>query len=375
MYKKKGIKAMRKTIITVAGRTAAGKSLIARKLADKLGLKLLQSYATRAPRPDEAADLAHADHIFISDEEYDKLQNVAAETNINGVRYCTTMDVLNQSDFYVIDPDGIDYLKKKHSRDFRIVQFYVYAEEDIRRKRFKERGKSLNEFDSRNNAENKQFDEYEQNHGYDIIIFNNGNIDDAVDVMESYVTIVLEDRLKEIEAKRNGTWIEKSESEGDANESKSPDDSTEASEPKTEINDMTDDPIDELEEPEGCKNTALCDPFSLDDEDDETEEEPDSCDSENISDVYMSDELENEAEAPESDPFNLDDDDDFNLNEEQESLESKSENLKDVDTNEDESAESNKTSAVMTPSTGDKPESIDDDDDDDDDGEEAILID
>lgn len=100
---------MRKTIITVAGRTAAGKSSIAKKLSDKLGLKLLQSYTTRAPRPDESADLEHSDHIFISDDEFDKLQDIAAETTINGVRYCTTMGMLNQSDFYVIDPDGIDY--------------------------------------------------------------------------------------------------------------------------------------------------------------------------------------------------------------------------------------------------------------------------
>ena len=57
---------MRKTIITVAGRTAAGKSSIAKKLSDKLGLKLLQSYTTRAPRPDESADLEHSLSLMMS---------------------------------------------------------------------------------------------------------------------------------------------------------------------------------------------------------------------------------------------------------------------------------------------------------------------
>lgn len=58
--------------------------------------------------------MEHSDHIFISNEEYNKLQDIAAETEINGCRYCTTVEVLNQCDFYVIDPDGIDYLKKEH---------------------------------------------------------------------------------------------------------------------------------------------------------------------------------------------------------------------------------------------------------------------
>ena len=45
-----------KTIITIAGRTAAGKSIIAKKLAERLGLTVLKSYTTRAPRPDEIAN-------------------------------------------------------------------------------------------------------------------------------------------------------------------------------------------------------------------------------------------------------------------------------------------------------------------------------
>ena len=77
---------MRKTIITVAGRTAAGKSSIAKKLSDKLGLKLLQSYTTRAPRPDESADLEHSDHIVISDDEVDKLKEITAERRITAGR-------------------------------------------------------------------------------------------------------------------------------------------------------------------------------------------------------------------------------------------------------------------------------------------------
>lgn len=197
-----------KTIITIAGRTAAGKSIIAKKLAERLGLTVLKSYTTRAPRPDEIANPADADHIFVSEAEYDKLTDIIAETCINGNRYCTTKEVLKNSDCYVIDPDGLSYLKKNLEPGFRLAQFYVYADEDIRKKRFMERGKSESEFRVRSDAENEQFSTYEDEHGYDIIIFNNGNIEDAVDIMESYVKLIIKDRLDEIEAKKNGTWVE-----------------------------------------------------------------------------------------------------------------------------------------------------------------------
>lgn len=67
---------MKKTIIAITGRTAAGKSVVAKKMAERLGLKVLQSYTTRQPRPDELADMEHSDHIFISNEEYNKLQDI-----------------------------------------------------------------------------------------------------------------------------------------------------------------------------------------------------------------------------------------------------------------------------------------------------------
>ena len=75
------------------------------------------------------------------------------------------------------------------------THLYVYADEDIRKKRFMERGKSESEFRVRSDAENEQFSTYEDEHGYDIIIFNNGNIEDAVDIMESYVKLIIKDRL------------------------------------------------------------------------------------------------------------------------------------------------------------------------------------
>ena len=89
---------MRQILITVAGRNSAGKSLIAKKVAEALGLNVVKSYATRKPRPEELEKgLENCDHIFVSDEEYDKLENITAETEINGARYCTTQEILDNS--------------------------------------------------------------------------------------------------------------------------------------------------------------------------------------------------------------------------------------------------------------------------------------
>lgn len=193
---------MRQILITVAGRNSAGKSLIAKKVAEALGLNVVKSYATRKPRPEELEKgLENCDHIFVSDEEYDKLENITAETEINGVRYCTTQEILDNSDIYVIDPKGIKDLKERCGSRYKLLQFYIYADADKRAARFVARGESKAKFESREQSEGEQFCDYENNHGWDIIIYNNWDIDTAVKTMLGYVrpimTPVIEARQKQ----------------------------------------------------------------------------------------------------------------------------------------------------------------------------------
>ena len=195
---------MRQILITVAGRNSAGKSLIAKKVAEALGLNVVKSYATRKPRPEELEKgLENCDHIFVSDEEYDKLENITAETEINGVRYCTTQEILDNSDIYVIDPKGIKDLKERCGSRYKLLQFYIYADADKRAARFVARGESKAKFESREQSEGEQFCDYENNHGWDIIIYNNWDIDTAVKTMLGYVrpimTPVIEARQKQAE--------------------------------------------------------------------------------------------------------------------------------------------------------------------------------
>ena len=195
---------MRQILITVAGRNSAGKSLIAKKVAEALGLNVVKSYATRKPRPEELQKgLENCDHIFVSDEEYDKLENITAETEINGARYCTTQEILDNSDIYVIDPKGIKDLKERCGSRYKLLQFYIYADADKRAARFVARGETKAKFEAREQSEGEQFCDYENNHGWDIIIYNNWDIDTAVKTMLGYVrpimTPVIEARQKQAE--------------------------------------------------------------------------------------------------------------------------------------------------------------------------------
>lgn len=357
-----------KTIITIAGRTAAGKSIIAKKLAERLGLTVLKSYTTRAPRPDEIANPADADHIFVSEAEYDKLTDIIAETCINGNRYCTTKEVLKNSDCYVIDPDGLSYLKKNLEPGFRLAQFYVYADEDIRKKRFMERGKSESEFRVRSDAENEQFSTYEDEHGYDIIIFNNGNIEDAVDIMESYVKLIIKDRLDEIEAKKNGTWVEPEPDDEEA----APDEEASNQEKKACSDSAAEvkmaDSTDELQDEKTEENASSDEGISLADSilDIDAEESHETAD-----------EAAAEPKDSDFDPFSLDEDDSTALGLEDEAEKPSAGTVENVNAEpkEDDSLTIDETSEELTEeaeqqNTDDCEEAEDDEDED----TEAILI-
>ena len=198
---------MRQILITVAGRNSAGKSLIAKKVAEALGLNVVKSYATRKPRPEELQKgIENCDHIFVSDEEYDKLENITAETEINGARYCTTQEILDNSDIYVIDPKGIKDLKERCGSRYKLLQFYIYADADKRAARFIARGESKAKFESREQSEDEQFCDYENNHGWDIIIYNNWDIDTAVKTMLGYVRPIMAPVIEERQKQADGEF-------------------------------------------------------------------------------------------------------------------------------------------------------------------------
>ena len=96
-------------IFLIVGCSGSGKTTITEQLEQKYGLKSIQSYTTRKPRYE-----GETGHIFISDEEFDKLTDMVAYTEFAGNRYCATAEQVENNDLYIIDPKGIDFFMKSY---------------------------------------------------------------------------------------------------------------------------------------------------------------------------------------------------------------------------------------------------------------------
>lgn len=93
-----------KPLFLFVGKSASGKTTIANMLESD-GYLQVNSYTTRKPRYE-----GETGHIFISEEEYNKLDNIVASTFYNGHHYCTTLNQVQNANIYVIDPNGVETL-------------------------------------------------------------------------------------------------------------------------------------------------------------------------------------------------------------------------------------------------------------------------
>ena len=96
-------------IFLIVGCSGSGKTTITEQLEQKYGLKSIQSYTTRKPRYE-----GETGHIFISDEEFNKLTDMVAYTEFAGNRYCAIAEQVENNDLYIIDPKGVDFFMKAY---------------------------------------------------------------------------------------------------------------------------------------------------------------------------------------------------------------------------------------------------------------------
>lgn len=108
-----------KPLICMVGKSASGKTTIANELEIRYGHKSIQSYTTRPPRY-----CGETGHIFLSDTEFGKLENIIAYTTYNNFKYCTTKEQLDEADIYVVDIPGVETLLQNYKTDRPIVIFY-----------------------------------------------------------------------------------------------------------------------------------------------------------------------------------------------------------------------------------------------------------
>lgn len=116
----------------------------------------MNSYTTRPQRyPGETG------HIFVSDERFDKLENICAYTKFDGYRYCATQEQIEDADIYVIDPDGVDYFKSKYKGKKEIITVELLAQRPVRYARMRSRGDSFFKTIKRLRNDKKKFGKFE----------------------------------------------------------------------------------------------------------------------------------------------------------------------------------------------------------------------
>lgn len=186
---------MDKTLYLFCGRSASGKTTIANMLAEKYSYKQIESYTTRKPRFD-----GESGHIFVDEEEFKNLGELAAYTYYNNCHYGTTFDQLDEADVYVVDVPGIESLLKKlkdNKRPICILYFKTSAYNRILR--MIDRGDSDMMIISRLLQDEKddwlkQLDslvwKYSNIFGKDVELYNinaNGNLENVLELVLYYM--------------------------------------------------------------------------------------------------------------------------------------------------------------------------------------------
>lgn len=164
-------------LICLVGETARGKDTAARYLQEIHQLKPVISYTTRPKREKE---INGREHYFISEAKAKEILDageVCAYTKIGDYQYFATKDELNNADFYIIDPNGIEYLKQVYDdKDLFII--YITCDKTVAEARYISRGGSHSEYVNRASAEEQQFYRFAHDFKYDVRIENNGTLDD-----------------------------------------------------------------------------------------------------------------------------------------------------------------------------------------------------
>lgn len=146
-------------MVLIIGRTCTGKDTLAKNLCKETKMKILMSYTTRPKRYANENT-----HVFITPEESAKINDKVAVTEINGYEYFATKSQVQNSDVYIIDPNGLyELINNCPNESFQVI--YIESNKDIAKNRAAQRGADPTKesviFDKRYDSENKQFSDFE----------------------------------------------------------------------------------------------------------------------------------------------------------------------------------------------------------------------
>jgi guanylate kinase len=131
------------------------------------------SHTTRQPRSGERNGV---EYYFSAVEELfaaEDVNNVGAQTQIGENYYWTTRDEIQDKDFYIIDPEGLENLRQNIGDNVRIVEIYITAPcRSLRQRAILRDPAGEAKYLTKCMAENTQFAAYELAQTYDYCVHN-----------------------------------------------------------------------------------------------------------------------------------------------------------------------------------------------------------
>lgn len=128
---------MDKPLFLFVGKSSSSKTTVAETLGQKYGYKQVSSYTTRKPRYD-----GEIGHMFITENEFNNLNNLVAYTFYNNAHYGTTSQQLDECEIYVVDVPGVETLLERYQTNRPIIIIYFDATVYTRINRMIDRGDS-----------------------------------------------------------------------------------------------------------------------------------------------------------------------------------------------------------------------------------------
>lgn len=170
---------MLKNLYLIVGHSGSGKSTVANELSRRYGYITLASYTDRPKRSEDETG-----HVFVTTEEFNNLGEMLAYTMFNGHQYGATQELVDHSDLYLIDPDGIRFMKERYHSDrpVRIIGLSVPKDELV--KRMRARGDSMDMIQSRLKNDDVKFE------GMDDlcdVIVRNDNLEDTLETVQALI--------------------------------------------------------------------------------------------------------------------------------------------------------------------------------------------
>lgn len=131
---------MTENLYCIVGASGSGKTIIAEMLEKDYGLTSIQSYTTRPKR-----NPLESGHTFVTSEQFNELQDVCAYDKYNGYDYGATAQQIDESSLYVVNPAGIEQLRKNYNGSKKIYTIYIECRLADRYGRMRSRGNTCEE--------------------------------------------------------------------------------------------------------------------------------------------------------------------------------------------------------------------------------------